>query len=61
MSQLFRETAQSLPALAELTMGGMTALFMALFLGWIWYAFAPSRSEHMQTMAHLPLDDGDAS
>ena len=56
MSQLFRDTALSLPASSGELMGLLTLAFMAMFLAWAWYAYAPSRRALMDEYANLPLE-----
>jgi cbb3-type cytochrome oxidase subunit 3 len=56
MSQLFRETALSLGTGSDMVMGGMTLLFMTIFLAWTWYAYAPSRKAEMESYGRLPFD-----
>lgn len=39
-------------------MGVMTAVFLAAFLGWVWYAYTPRHKELMDEMAQMPFSDG---
>ena len=39
-------------------LGLMTVLFLAAFLGWTWWAFAPSRKERMERYGRIPFDEG---
>lgn len=48
-------------------LGFMTAVFLAVFLGWTWWAYSPSNRQVMDDYARIPFDgvaehnDGDAS
>jgi cbb3-type cytochrome oxidase subunit 3 len=39
-------------------LGLMTVVFLALFIAWIAWAYAPRRKAAMDEYARLPLDDG---
>ena len=39
-------------------MGVMTAVFLAVFVGWAWYAWNPRNRDLMNEMAAMPLNDG---
>lgn len=39
-------------------MAVMTVVFFAIFLGWIWYAWAPANRKLMDEAARMPLTDG---
>jgi len=39
-------------------LGVMTVVFFAVFLGWIWYAWAPGNRKLMEEAAQMPLSDG---
>lgn len=41
-------------------LGLMTIVFLIAFLGWTWWAFAPSRRARMEEYARMPLDEGDS-
>lgn len=38
--------------------GLMTIVFLACFLGWVWYAYNPQRRELMDEAARIPFLDG---
>jgi cbb3-type cytochrome oxidase subunit 3 len=38
-------------------MGMMTALFLAFFVGWIWWAFSRRNREQLEAAAMLPLSE----
>ena len=59
MNPLIKEGAQAMSPEAGVLMGLMTLAFMAIFLGWFWYAYAPSRRALMESHGRLPLEDGD--
>ncbi len=40
-------------------MGIMTALFFTAFLGWVWWAYAPSRRARMEEYGRMPFDEGE--
>jgi cbb3-type cytochrome oxidase subunit 3 len=56
MNPLFHAAAQS--AQFGWVMGVMTVVFIAVFLAWTWYAWAPSNRQLMRDMAAMPLNDG---
>ncbi len=39
-------------------MGVMTAVFLAVFVGWAWWAWRPANRRAMDEAAMLPLNDG---
>jgi len=39
-------------------MGVMTGVFLAFFIGWALWAYAPHRKDDMDAAARMPLDDG---
>ena len=39
-------------------MAGLTVVFFAAFLGWVWYAYHPARRERLDEAAKLPFMDG---
>ncbi len=41
-----------------LLLGVMTALFLVFFIGWVVWAYTPSRREELDAHAHLPFTDG---
>ena len=56
MTALFHQAADSYQFLWA--SAAMTALFVAVFLGWTAWAFWPSRKQAMEEAARMPLDDG---
>ena len=41
--------------------GGMTLVFLATFLFWVWYAYAPKHREAMEEAGRMPFMDGGES
>ena len=39
--------------------GGLTALFLTCFLGWMGWAFSPTNRARHEAAARLPLEGGD--
>lgn len=39
-------------------MGVMTVIFLAIFIGWAWWAYSPRNKTLMDEMAQMPLRDG---
>jgi cbb3-type cytochrome oxidase subunit 3 len=39
-------------------MGGMTIVFLAFFVAWSLWAWAPFNRKSMEAAARMPLDDG---
>jgi len=56
MNPLLREAAGAV-SLGWL-LGVMTVIFLAVFLGWIWYANSPRNRSLMDEAARMPFDDG---
>jgi len=56
MNPLLREAAGSVQL--GWLMGVMTVLFLAVFIGWIVWAYAPRHRAALEECARLPLDDG---
>lgn len=56
MNPLLREAAESVQY--GWLLGLMTAAFLALFVGWVWWAYAPGRKAAMDDHARMPLDEG---
>lgn len=56
MNPLLREAAASVQH--GWLLGVMTALFLLLFIAWVWWAWAPGRKAAMDEYARMPLDDG---
>jgi len=40
-------------------LGVMTVFFLASFLGWVWWAYSPSRRAMLDEAALLPFTDGE--
>ena len=59
MNPLFEAATESVTPGMGLLMGFMTLLFMAIFLAWGVYAYAPSRREQMAAFGNIPLDEDD--
>jgi cbb3-type cytochrome oxidase subunit 3 len=57
MNPVFREAAGM--AQGGWIMGVMTALFLACFVGWSWWAFARHNRQKFEDAARLPLTTGD--
>lgn len=57
MNPLIRE-ASSQVGLGWL-MAIMTVVFIAVFVMWCFWIYAPQRKAHMESFGRLPLDDGD--
>ena len=38
-------------------LGVMTAVFLATFLYWFWYAYAPAHKERLEDLGNMPFDD----
>ncbi|MBW1880099.1 MAG: cbb3-type cytochrome c oxidase subunit 3 [Deltaproteobacteria bacterium] len=38
-------------------MGVTTILFILSFLGWVWWAYSPSRKAHFEEAGRIPFDD----
>lgn len=43
----------------DLLLGVMTALFLAFFLAWAFWAWSPKNRALMNESAKMPLDEGD--
>lgn len=56
MNPLIKEAAQSVQL--GWLLGAMTILFLVAFLGWAWWAYAPSRRELMEEYGRIPFDEG---
>ena len=56
MNPLLREAAASVRH--GWLLGVMTALFLALFIAWVAWAWAPGRKTAMEDYARMPLDEG---
>ncbi len=59
MNPLFEAARETMTPGAGVLMGVMTLLFMAIFLGWFAYAYAPSRREQMAAFGEIPFDEDD--
>ena len=56
MNPLIREAADSVQL--GWLLGLMTILFLVAFLGWAWWAYAPSRRALMEEYGRIPFDEG---
>jgi len=56
MNPLLHEAANSVQM--GWLLGLMTVVFLALFIGWIAWTYAPRHKAAMDEYARLPLDDG---
>jgi len=56
MNPLLREAAQSVRF--GWLLGVTTAVFLALFILWIGWAYAPGRKAALDDCARMPLDEG---
>ncbi len=57
MNHVLAEGAQL--ARAGWLMGVMTAVFLAWFVGWTWWAYSKGNRARMDEAAMLPLDTGE--
>jgi len=57
MNTLTREAAASVEM--GWLLGVMTAVFLASFLYWLWYAYAPSHKARFEDAALMPFDGGE--
>jgi cbb3-type cytochrome oxidase subunit 3 len=55
VNPLIREAAASVEM--GWLLGLMTVLFFVAFLGWTWWAYAPSRRELMEEYGNIPFED----
>ena len=57
MNPVLREAAASV----ELgwLLGGMTAVFLATFLFWLWYAYSPRHKKMHEEAARMPFEQGE--
>lgn len=39
--------------------GSLTALFLACFVGWAWWAYAPANRARHEAASRIPLDGGE--
>ena len=39
-------------------LGAMTVVFLVAFLGWTWWAYAPSRRQLMEEYGRIPFEEG---
>ncbi len=39
-------------------LGIMTVVFLAIFLGWVWYAYRPKHRDLMEELGRMPFTDG---
>ena len=56
MNPLVREAANSVQL--GWLLGAMTIVFFVAFVGWAWWAYAPSRRQLMREYANMPFDEG---
>ena len=56
MNPAFRAAAES--AQLGWIMGLMTALFLACFVGWAWWAFSRRNKAYMEEAGRMPFNDG---
>lgn len=56
MNPLLRDAAGSVSM--GWLLAGMTVVFFAVFLGWIWYAWSPGNRKLMEEAAQMPFADG---
>jgi len=56
MNPLFEQAERTVAGGALL--GVMTAIFLAFFIGWALWAYAPHRKDDMDAAARMPLEDG---
>jgi cbb3-type cytochrome oxidase subunit 3 len=40
-------------------MGVMTAVFLAFFMGWVWWVFRARNKARLEAAARMPFDDDD--
>lgn len=57
MNPVLREAANSVQL--GWLLGLMTLVFLIAFVGWTWWAFAPSRRALMEEYGRMPFDEGD--
>ncbi len=55
MNPLIREAAGAVQG--GWILGVMTAVFLATFLFWLWYAYAPAHRARFEEAGRMPLDD----
>jgi len=56
MNPLLKEAASSVQL--GWLLGAMTIVFLVAFLGWAWWAYAPSRRAIMQEHGRIPFEEG---
>ena len=59
MNPLFQAAKETMTPEHGVLMGAMSLLFMGIFLGWTWYAYAPSRAERMEAFGNIAFEDGE--
>jgi cbb3-type cytochrome oxidase subunit 3 len=57
MNPVFRAAAET--AQLGWVMGILTALFLACFVGWAWWAYSSRNRQLMEQASRMPLTDGD--
>ena len=55
MNPLLSEAAASVEG--GWLLGVMTALFLATFLYWLWYAYAPSHKQRLEAAGKIPFEN----
>lgn len=55
MNPVIRQAAESVEM--GWLLGLMTIVFLAAFVGWTWWAYAPSRRQLMEEYGRIPFDD----
>ena len=59
MNPLLKEAAENVRL--GWVLGGMTVLFLASFVFWIWWAWSDRNKARMEADSRLPLNDGGES
>lgn len=55
MNPVIRQAAESVQM--GWLLGLMTIVFLVAFVGWTWWAYAPSRRQLMEEYGRIPFDD----
>lgn len=56
MNPLLQDAAESVSM--GWLLGLMTLFFLAIFLGWTWYAYRPKHRALMEELGRMPFTDG---
>ena len=56
MNDLLREAAQTVDF--GWVLGGVTIVFLGVFLAWAWWAYTPKNREKWEEAARMPFTDG---